>query len=66
MVCSQCMGADKFFNDKFARKELKRYRRRGPVRATLRLIQAIKDHDIRESSLLDIGGGIGVIQLELL
>ncbi|MCH8328272.1 MAG: methyltransferase domain-containing protein [Candidatus Marinimicrobia bacterium] len=60
------MGADKFFNDKFARKELKRYRRRGPVRATLRLIQAIKDHDIRESSLLDIGGGIGVIQLELL
>lgn len=66
MVCSQCLGNEKFFNEKHARKDLKHYLRRGPAAATGKLLDAIRTHDIRDLTLLDIGGGIGAIQLELL
>lgn len=66
MVCSQCLGADTFFNEKLAKRELKRYRRKGPMPSTRQLIEALKSRTVKGLSLLDIGGGIGAIQLELL
>jgi Methyltransferase domain len=63
--CRQCIGIEKFFDQKTAEKNLKRYLKRGARKPTQMLIDAIKEHH-PVGSLLDIGGGIGAIQLALL
>ena len=65
MTCSHCLDANNFFDAKTARKELKKYLRKGVANPTKKLIDMIKEKDIRGNSLLDIGGGIGAIQFEL-
>lgn len=57
---------DKAFDDRTAQRQLARYRRSGSDGSTHRLIEAIKTAGVRGSSMLDIGGGVGVIGLELL
>ncbi len=67
MTCSHCVGAGRFFDQRMARSELKRYRRRGPRGTTGDLVAELTRDGLSEpASLLDIGGGIGVVQLELL
>ena len=66
MVCPHCCGFDEVFNEKLAKREMKRYHRKGPQRASTMLIDAIKSRNPSRSTLLDIGGGIGVIQHELI
>src|SRR5215218_3543976 len=62
--CSQ--GLDEAFGDRTARRDLKRYRRKGPSKSTRRLLAALRSHGVQGASLLDIGGGVGAIQHELL
>ncbi len=62
----QCIGIERFFDVKQAKKDLKKYRKNGAQKATKTLINAISSHNINSFSLLDIGGGIGAIQHELL
>jgi predicted TPR repeat methyltransferase len=57
---------DAIFNDKAARRELAAYRRSGPTGTTRRLIEAITASGVDGARVLDIGGGVGVIGLELL
>ena len=66
MPCSQCRGIERFFDDKEAAKELRSYRRKGPSRTTQMLLDAIGEHGVEGKTLLDIGGGVGAIQHELL
>lgn len=69
MTCAHCVGAGRFFDQRMARSELKRYRRRGPRGTTRDLVAELTRDGLgrREpASLLDIGGGVGVVQLELL
>ena len=66
MVCPQCVGSEKYFNAKFARRELKRYLNKGPIPSTRKLISALRNEGVSGLTLLDVGGGIGAIQLELL
>ncbi len=66
MICSQCCGLDAFFSEKFAARELRRYRRRGPIASTRLLIELLKGQGVRGASVLDVGGGIGAVQHELL
>jgi magnesium-protoporphyrin O-methyltransferase len=66
MACSQCQGIERFFNRRQAERQLAQYQRRGPARTTRHLIEALRDQGVEGSTLLDIGGGIGAIQLELL
>ena len=63
--CTHCQDAESFFSRRTARRELRRYRRRGPPRFTRRLLDLIPERDVRERSLLDVGGGIGAIQHEM-
>ena len=64
---TQCKALDDVFDAKYAESDLKHYRKKGPVKTTRALLQAIQaSNDVRGLSLLDIGGGIGAIQLELL
>ena len=61
-----CQGVDEVFGEKTARHDLRRYRKRGPSRPTRVLLDAIRHEGVERASVLDIGGGIGAIQQELL
>lgn len=66
MNCCQRQGIESEFNEKYVKKDLKRYRKKGIGKTTRWLIEAIQSAGIKESTLLDIGGGIGAIQHQLL
>jgi len=66
MSCSHCVGIERQFDKKTAAKELKRYRKKGPSKTTQMLLSTLKANEIAGSTLLDIGGGVGAIQHELL
>lgn len=66
MNCCQCQGIETYFDQKTATKDIKRYREKGPDKTTRMLIDALKAEDIEEMTLLDIGGGVGPIQHEML
>ena len=66
MSCCQCQGLERLFDKKTATKELKVYRKKGPSKTTRILIDALKAEGVEGWTLLDIGGGIGAIQHELL
>lgn len=66
MTCDQCRGIEGMFGRKQAERQVARYRRRGPDKTTRMLIEAIKAEGVDGLTLLDIGGGIGAIQLALL
>jgi magnesium-protoporphyrin O-methyltransferase len=63
--CPHCQSADRYFNQRVAKSDLRKYRRSGPEGTTKQLLKAIKNEDVAGMSLLDIGGGSGVIQHEL-
>jgi hypothetical protein len=66
MSCSQCIGIESKFNQKKATQELQEYQKEGPIKTTRILIDAIISEGISGTTLLDIGGGVGAIQHELL
>jgi magnesium-protoporphyrin O-methyltransferase len=61
-----CDGGFEIFDEKSAEEDLQRYRGHGPDATTATLVDMIRDRGVSGSSLLDIGGGIGVIDHELL
>ena len=60
-----CQGAKEVFDERMARRELRRYRRRGPSKPTRTLLEALSREGVAGATLLDIGGGVGAIQHEL-
>lgn len=67
MTCSQCVGAGEVFNSRTAKSELKRYRRRGPRRTTRMLVDGLASGGASQgASILEVGGGIGAVQYELM
>ncbi len=65
MPCCQCEGIEKEFDAKVARRELRQYHRKGPRKTTRIVVDAVRK-DVPGKTLLDVGGGVGVIQFELL
>jgi len=65
MGCSQCVGLEQE-TQKWVEEDLKAYRRGKQSATTTLLIQELLRRGVRGLSLLDIGGGIGEIPLELL
>lgn len=66
MTCCQCQGVERVFSGWYVSRELSSYRRKGPRRTTRMLIDALESEGIEGATLLDIGGGVGAIQHELL
>ncbi len=65
--CCQCTGIEKIFNVRTARREIRRFEKRGPRKTTRWLIEGVSAGLTGDGvSLIDIGGGIGAIQIELL
>ncbi len=61
-----CRSYEACFDQSTAADELKTYRRHGPTRQTRCLLDTLRQQGVDGLSLLDIGGGIGAIQHELL
>lgn len=61
-----CGSYDALFNAKRAARDLKRYRRKGPDKTTRLLLDALRSAGVQDASVLDVGGGIGVVHHELL
>jgi len=66
MGCCQCQGIETRFDEKYVAKKLKEYRRIGPKKTTWQLIEALRAEGVDGMTLLDIGGGVGDIQHEML
>lgn len=65
MDCSSCDGLERE-TVRWAQEDLADYRRGKVAKTTPMLIRALKDVGVEGLGLLDIGGGVGVVQLELL
>jgi magnesium-protoporphyrin O-methyltransferase len=68
MACSRCTfanAADEHFNAAKVATELAQYHRKGPGPTTRRLRDGLVSAGLREGTILDIGGGLGILSLEL-
>jgi 2-polyprenyl-3-methyl-5-hydroxy-6-metoxy-1,4-benzoquinol methylase len=54
------------FGPGFARRQARRYRRHGLGRTARRMVAFLAEHGVDGATVLEIGGGVGEIQLELL
>ena len=67
MTCCHCCATDKQFDAAVARRDLRRFRRRGPDAPTQHLLAAVRARPLPpQPTLLDVGGGIGSIHHVLL
>jgi len=66
MGCCQCQGIENMFDKKAAKRALKRYLKKGPSKTTEMLLKAIHKTEVKGLDFLDIGGGIGAIQYDLI
>lgn len=64
--CCEPGEYDTMFGTRFSRHLAKRYRRRGLDRTASRMVEFLSAHGVVGASVLEIGGGVGAIQLELL
>jgi 16S rRNA G966 N2-methylase RsmD len=64
--CCDPTGYQSLFSERFARRVARTYRRRGLDPTQRRLVSFLADRGIRDASVLEIGGGIGELQVELL
>ena len=65
MIRCQCEGLE-IETKKWALQDLALFRRGKPAKTTPMLIDTLVDLGVEGATLLDIGGGIGAVQLELL
>ena len=64
--CCDPRGYDQVFGSQFARRLARRYRRRGLGATEQRIVDFLTEHGVKGATVLEIGGGVGEIQLELL
>lgn len=66
LTCPHCRDVPGVFDGRVARRQLRRYRRRGPPKTTRMLLEALPPEGVEGRTVLDVGGGVGVVQHELL
>lgn len=64
--CCDPRGCDWFFGPRFARRVARSYRRHGLDKTARRMVAFLEQQGIEGATVLEIGGGIGEIQIELL
>src|SRR4051794_5286178 len=64
--CCDPRGCDAFFGSRFAGRMAARYRKRGLDRTSRRIVDFLERRGVDGATVLEIGGGVGEIQLELL
>lgn len=64
--CCEPDDREAVFSERFARRVARRYRRQGLSPAAEQIAQFVAAQGVRGATVLEIGGGVGEIQLELL
>jgi hypothetical protein len=64
--CCEPRGYDELFGARFSRHLARRYRKRGLDRTASRMVEFLTEQGVEGASVLEIGGGVGDLQLELL
>jgi magnesium-protoporphyrin O-methyltransferase len=64
--CCTPGGYRQIFSERSAEAAAKRYRRRGLDLASRRIVDLLKRRGVEGATVLEVGGGIGAIQIELL
>jgi 2-polyprenyl-3-methyl-5-hydroxy-6-metoxy-1,4-benzoquinol methylase len=65
-ACCDPRGCDQFFGARFAGRSARRYRKRGLDRPARRMVGFLERCGIAGATVLEVGGGVGELQLELL
>jgi len=63
--CFRYCAAEAHFDTKTAKRDLRRYQRRGPDDTTMLILDELRRRPLQKADLLDVGAGIGVVSLEL-
>jgi magnesium-protoporphyrin O-methyltransferase len=67
MTSCHCQAVDQEFNTRIARRDLQRFLRRGPEPSTKAMLAAVLNFALPPApTLLDVGGGVGVLHHTLL
>ena len=67
MTYCHCQATDQEFDQRTARRDLRRFGRRGPDATTRQILAAVREFPLpSQPVLLDVGGGIGAIHHDLL
>jgi magnesium-protoporphyrin O-methyltransferase len=66
MSCAQCQGIEEQFDLESAEGDLEDYQKKGLSKSSQWLVETLAEKGVAGLSLLDIGGGVGMIQHELL
>jgi 2-polyprenyl-3-methyl-5-hydroxy-6-metoxy-1,4-benzoquinol methylase len=64
--CCPSRDYHRFFNQRFARRLANRYRKRGLDQTAQTMVQFLQGLGMEGASVLEVGGGVGEIQVELL
>jgi hypothetical protein len=64
--CCDPRGCDKLFTPRLARRVAARYRKKGLDRTAQRMVDFLELRGLEGATVLEIGGGVGEIQIELL
>jgi D-arabinose 1-dehydrogenase-like Zn-dependent alcohol dehydrogenase len=64
--CCPPSGYEDLFGEAQARRDARRYRRHGVDRTARWIVEAVTRHGVQGATVLEPGGGVGAIQLELL
>lgn len=66
MSCCDRGRYGRLFNERFARRVARRYRKRGLDKQSRRIADFLRANGLEGATVLEIGGGVGEIQVELL
>jgi 2-polyprenyl-3-methyl-5-hydroxy-6-metoxy-1,4-benzoquinol methylase len=66
MSCCNPRGCDGFFRPRFARRAANRYREKGIDKTAQRMVAFLEQQGIAGATVLEVGGGVGELQIELL
>lgn len=66
MSCCNARGCDELFGARFAARAARRYRRKGLDETARRMVGFLERQGIEDATVLEIGGGVGEIEIELL
>jgi 2-polyprenyl-3-methyl-5-hydroxy-6-metoxy-1,4-benzoquinol methylase len=66
MGCCTGKGCNEFFNERVARHDAERYRKKGLTGPGRRIVDYLRGRGIAGSTVLEVGAGVGSLHLELL
>lgn len=64
--CCNARGCDEFFSPRVAERAAQRYRQKGLDGTARRIVAFLEQYGIEGLTVLEVGGGVGEIQVELL